>query len=302
MPEPFTPEGEFTPDQGLSQTYSKTTEVLRQIDQSFPESTSEITKQRQKEVISRLPEDFIDKIEKHLNKGREEATRHKDQDFNEFSYVTGEVFEQLIEIEDQGFDLFPGIDKYPQNDRDKKAAKKLLDIMQNPTEFGLIRRSITNPDLVTLSLEKGTFIIKDATEAKTHLDKRSFRQLGRNGFKAGFQEIIDEINNMESPERFGLEEFAAYGINIDVALDYTQKLVLPRDLGTEREDIIKAQSNKPIRKQLNDIEIETFVHMLHNSQNVVVGRSAFSKAEIRSITRWTIEQITLKQKEETQTT
>lgn len=294
MPEATFNEGSSPNEIETPHIYSRTSDLVNIIDRSNFNRLNPETKKKQVEVISKLPENFLDIIENHLEEGRVTAERHK-EGFNQFTYCIGEIFEQLVEIEDENDNLFPGAEKYQQTDTDKKAAKLLLDLMQNPIKYGLMQRSVTNPDWVKLSLENGTFVIKDATEAKTHLDRRTYRQLGRDGFVKAFQDIIDEINSIDKPERFGLEEFASYGINIGVALDYQQKLVVPRDLKIDRDNILKGTKKSHKKNQFRDYELDDFVSMLNDSDEVVVGHSSFSRTELQEITRWALKEIATRQ-------
>lgn len=280
----------FEAVQEREKSYIRSKEIIDQIKKANSKSErykSDLELQsRQEKIVSQLPENFIDLLESHLEERRVDAEKHgKLANFNSYTCILGEIFENLVEIEDDHFNLFPSSEQYLQTERDKKAAKILLDVMQNPEKYGLTQSSITNTDIVKVKLENGTYVIKKAIEAKTHLDERTFGQLGRDGFRRGFQQIIDQINNMEDPKKFGLDELAT-GVNVEIALDYIQQLVITRDLD------IHLQISET---KLSKTEQEEFVEMLTSDEEVVVGRSVFSKDELKNLTQWALGEIYLKQ-------
>lgn len=302
MPELFTSEEQVLPREVTANKeyrYSRYEELREQVIKANHNSewyrNHEYIKNHQETVLSSLPENFLVAIENHLIDSRIHAQEHGNIPENPLILVYGEVFERLVEIETEKYNLFHGIEKYPQLDRDRKIGKLLLDVMHRPKKYGLTKEPIMNPDDVDLSMEQGTFVIKDATEVKTHLDEHAYRQLGRRGFKRSFQSIIDEINSMDDDtlEKHGLGDFAGYGINIDVSLNYVQKLVLPRDLKVDMQELQRD-------KKLTNYERADFIKMLQSGGEVVVGKSSFSRTELQYLTNWVMAELKLKQQKQAQ--
>jgi len=246
---------------------------------------------RQREIISRLPEDFVIEMAMHLRDSVEkQKLRHPGEGVNSFGIVLGELFERLVEIEDEVFKIIPDRDPTKtESVDDRRVAKKILDIMQNPEDYGLNGIELSNPDAVRIKLVDGTFEISEDVEIKTNIDARTKRQLGKNGFKQSFAKIIHKLNSTDFTSNPKLSEFGINGRSISVSPSFYQNLVILRDQSITpdgiKRDGVRGQEN------MTDWEVSEFIKQLRNTDEIGLIRASFGKKELVGLTHLIMGQI-----------
>ena len=304
MAEPFSPEANARTVEKKIPSYSQTgilVSILDRANSSVNEYLGDTSlREDQKAIFSRLPENIVEELQAHLMSIYIEQRRYDpDRYINDFNQLKGEVFERLIEIEDELFDLFPDSTPLREEDDDRKRiGRTILALMQNPDRFNIDSFSISNPDLFDIRFENGTYFIETSIEAKTHLDGRTRHQLSDKGFKSAITKTIDTLNHLKDPQSHGLEGIGEDGHKIGISTDYQQALVVPRDLSLDADKIDRSLGTK---YELSQEHAMFFSQKLIKMESrKMLRRSRFSQKEINELTRHFLNRINTKAEKETQ--
>lgn len=237
---------------------------------------------RQKVILAFLPENLIELLTAHLKATHIEQAKYArfDPDSNfDKNIIKGEIFERLIEAEDERFGLDPNSSEHSQTEEQKNIAKQILAVMANPQRFNFEQHSTRNPDLVKIIFDKDIFYVKAWMEAKTHVDGRTLKQLIE--FKKSFATTIENINNLDDTKKHGLANLGKSGHQILLSANNYQIIAVPRNVSLSDEE--KKSSFIDTRMPLS--ERARLLSLLNDESQVKITRSSFSTAEITALTR-----------------
>jgi len=227
--------------------------------------TDAIRKQKQLEILKRLPQDF--EMEMRAFASHIELVVQQPLEIQ----IAGEVFENLVRA-DAGI-----CDK-----EETKEAELLRSLMKDPDIYGLqkqgIDKSIKNPDIAIIN-EEGQ--ITGAVEVKAgRINYRGSSQLGN--FKDNLNKVVEELEKIdaETLENHGLGVIA-HGISkLKVADDFKVTLAVPHGSYKDTDDLIKKEDFNA------DWKIDVARKRL---QNCKIVESPFSRKEIRTINSYILD-------------
>ena len=227
-------------------------------------------RERQKKVFDCINwETFLDEIASE-SKGSGEGGKRQ---------LRGKIFEILVASD-------------PEFGERSPLEKELLALAHNPDAFGLGEQLgyHRNPDMAFLIVEKEDgVVIEGVGESKLGLlNERSFKQLSETGFAAGVKALVDVVNNLSDPERYGLVEVAKARRVLDslgegrklltISQEFSQLLVVPANRN------IEWSSTLINRREFSADGRDKFYALLKDTRHLRTARAAFSTAEVVAIT------------------
>lgn len=237
---------------------------------------------RQRKIIKSLPENFIEELTAHLKAVYIDQAKYPDFKPNPNSdkgFLSGEIFERLIEAEDDTYHLDPNWQEYPQTGEQKETADQILEIMANPERFGLDRTRVRNPDKLKLYFENGGLVIVSSLEAKKHLDSRSLYQL--NNFQTDFETTSDYLNTLSEAESHGLKNIGIGQNQISLSKSYRQLLAIPRNSNI---DLI-------VSKNLTSKKRRELIELINDPSKVTIVNPSFSHEELEVLTEYFLKEV-----------
>ena len=242
---------------------------------------------RQRRILHQLSPNIIEELHGHLQAAHNEQWH----EFNEKLMLKGEVFERLLEAEDQLYDLFPETIRPEEETEDKqRIGETILGLMQNPGRFGFDDMdSLSNPDLFSIRFEGDSYIIETSIEAKTHLDGRTRHQLSDMGFRRAINIILDKINSLEDSSKHGLDGLGIGGHAIRLSDKYKQSITVPRNTQITPNSIGRSFGTK---YAMNNEQTDRFSRDLQEMESQgLLKKACFSNEDIGAITDFFLDEI-----------
>lgn len=178
--------------------------------------------------------------------------------------LRGKLFEMLIQAD-------------PLFGERSPLEQELLALAHNPDAFGLGKELgyHRNPDMAFLIIEKEDgVVIEGVGESKLGLlNERSFKQLSETGFAKGAEALIEVVNALEDPEKYGLKEIAKFR-PLRISPEFSQLLVVPANRN------IEWKSTLINRKEFSAEGRDKFYVLLNDTRHLRTARAAFSTAEV----------------------
>ncbi len=183
--------------------------------------------------------------------------------------LRGKIFEMLVTAD-------------PEFGERSPLEKELLALAHNPDAFGLGKELgyHRNPDMAFLIVKKGDgVVIEGVGESKLGLlNERSFKQLSETGFAKGAEALVEVVNALENPEKYGLKEIAK-ARPLKISSEFSQLLVVPANRN------IEWKSTLINRKEFSLEGREKFYTLLNDTRHLRTARAAFSTAEVAGMAK-----------------
>lgn len=242
---------------------------------------------RQMDILSRLPDDFFYALAGHLRTSfleqqkfsRLRGVSFDEGDFDDETVFRGKVFEMLVAAD-------------PSLHTPDPIAEELLALMHDPDRFRLGEKLkyYRTPDGAYLYVDRvgAALVVRAIAEAKLgKLNDRAFRQLSERGFRYGLERLAVCINDLDDLKGYGLTEIATLrnprGEHIHpiimIAPDVHQILVVPanRDV-SDPASLVRAGD-------FDDISYGQILYLLGDTSRLTIRKAAFSAAEVAALTR-----------------
>ncbi len=244
-------------------------------------------RERQMDILSRLPDDLLYELAGHLRTSFLESqkfaklrgTPFDAEEFDDETILRGKVFEMLVAAD-------------PILHTPDPLAEELLTLMHDPERFAMeeVLRYYRTPDGAYLEVDKvdGRLIVRAAAEAKLgRLNRRAAQQLGVRGFRYGLVHMAEAVNETKDLSKHGLVETATFrertektdGELITVASDFRQVLIVPANRDTDDPASLVNS------RDFDDLAFGELLYLLSDAGRLTIKKAAFSAAEVAVITR-----------------
>lgn len=244
-------------------------------------------RERQMDILSRLPDDILYELAGHLRTSFLESQKFAKlrgivftaADFDDETILRGKVFEMLVAAD-------------PALHTPDPLAEELLTLMHDPERFAMeeVLRYYRTPDGAYIEVDRvdGWLIVRAAAEAKLgRLNRRAASQLGERGFRYGLVHMATAVNETEDLATHGLVETAAYregleshsGELITVASDFRQVLIVPANRNTDDPASLVNS------RDFDDLAFGELLYLLSDAGRLTIKKAAFSAAEVAALTR-----------------